>query len=280
MPAPIGEHLNPVLETHALEKIYQKGTVQIPVLRGVSLGVSEGEYVSIVGRSGSGKSTLLNLVGGLDTATSGRIVARGADLTRMSRAELARHRRTTVGMVFQSFNLIQSRTALENVTLALAFGNHPRGDRHRRAAELLGSVGLGHRLSHTPGELSGGEAQRVAIARALANDPSILLADEPTGNLDSGTSEEIVGLLEKLNRGSGLTVIMVTHEEAIARSVSDRILRLLDGRIVEEESLRGETRPDGADGGPEAGTDGADDGPALAGTGDGGEPPSGDGRAP
>jgi putative ABC transport system ATP-binding protein len=229
--------LSTILKTHDLEKTYHKGTVPIPVLRGVSLGVAEREYVSIVGRSGSGKSTLLNLVGGLDTATAGRILVRGDDLTAMSRAGLARHRRTTVGMVFQSFNLIQSRTALENVTLALAFGNHPRRDRHRRAAELLDSVGLGHRLSHTPGELSGGEAQRVAIARALANDPSILLADEPTGNLDSGTSEEVVSLLEELNRDRGLTVIMVTHEEAIARSVSDRILRLLDGRIVDEETV-------------------------------------------
>jgi len=250
--------LNPILETHELEKTYRKGTVSIPVLRGVTASVSEGEYVSIVGRSGSGKSTLLNLIGGLDTATSGRIIARGADLTQMSSAELARHRRTTVGMVFQSFNLIQSRTAVENVTLALAFGNHPRGDRQRRGAELLESVGLGHRLSHTPGELSGGEAQRVAIARALANDPSILLADEPTGNLDSNTSEEIVALLESLNRDRGLTVIMVTHEEAIARAVSDRILRLLDGTIVEEELLRGETGP----GEPDA-----------AGSGAGGDPP-------
>jgi putative ABC transport system ATP-binding protein len=231
--------VTPILETHDLEKTYRKGVVPIPVLRGVTASVSEREYVSIVGRSGSGKSTLLNLIGGLDTATSGRIVVRGSDLTRMSSAELARHRRTTVGMVFQSFNLIQSRTALENVTLALAFGNHPRGDRRRRAAELLDAVGLGHRTSHTPGELSGGEAQRVAIARALANEPSILLADEPTGNLDSRTSEEIVALLQTLNTDRGLTVIMVTHEEAIARSVSDRILRLLDGRIVEEESLHG-----------------------------------------
>jgi putative ABC transport system ATP-binding protein len=231
--------VSPILELADLEKTYRKGTVAIPVLRGVTLAVAEGEYVSVVGRSGSGKSTLLNLIGGLDTATSGRIVARGADLTAMGRAELARHRRTTVGMVFQSFNLIQSRTALENVTLALAFGNHPRADRQGRAAELLSSVGLGHRLSHTPGELSGGEAQRVAIARALANDPSILLADEPTGNLDSTTSEEIVALLETLNAERGLTVIMVTHEEAIARAVSDRILRLLDGRIIDEESLRG-----------------------------------------
>jgi putative ABC transport system ATP-binding protein len=238
--------LTTIVEARDLEKVYRRGTVPIPVLRGVTAAVSEGEYVSVVGRSGSGKSTLLNIIGGLDTATSGTVTARGADLTRMSAAELARHRRTTVGMVFQSFNLIQSRTALENVTLALAFGNHPRGDRRRRARELLTSVGLEHRLDHRPGELSGGEAQRVAIARALANAPSILLADEPTGNLDSGTSEEVVGLLERLNRERGLTVVMVTHEEEMARSVSDRILRLLDGRIVEEEDVRGGPRDAGA----------------------------------
>lgn len=239
--------MDPILETHDLEKTYRKGIVPIPVLRGVTASVAGGEYVSIVGRSGSGKSTLLNLIGGLDTATSGRIIARGADLTRMTSAELARHRRSTVGMVFQSFNLIQSRTALENVTLALAFGDHPRGDRRRRATELLESVGLGHRVAHRPGELSGGEAQRVAIARALANGPSILLADEPTGNLDSTTSDEIVALLERLNRERGLTVIMVTHEEAIARAVSDRILRLLDGRIIEEEDVRGRAARAGGD---------------------------------
>jgi len=260
--------LGAILETHDLEKTYRKGSVPIPVLRGVTLGVSEGEYVSIVGRSGSGKSTLLNLIGGLDTATSGRIVVRGADLTEMGRAGLARHRRTTVGMVFQSFNLIQTRTALENVTLALAFGEHPRNDRVRHASELLESVGLGHRLRHTPGELSGGEAQRVAIARALANAPSILLADEPTGNLDSRTSEEVVSVLEELNRGRRLTVIMVTHEEAIARSVSDKILTLLDGRIVDEEGLRGSADPDGTDGG--RGRERAVDG---------GDPPPGEGRA-
>ncbi|MCK4410241.1 MAG: ABC transporter ATP-binding protein, partial [Candidatus Eisenbacteria sp.] len=186
--------------TRELCKTYHKGTVSIPVLQGVSLDVEKSEYVSVVGRSGSGKSTLLNLLGGLDTATSGRIVVGDSEITSMNRQNLAVHRRSTVGMIFQSFNLIPSRTALENITLALAFGNHPRGDRRRRAAELLSSVGLAHRLSHTPGELSGGEAQRVAMARALANDPDVLLADEPTGNLDSRTAEEIIGLLVALNR--------------------------------------------------------------------------------
>jgi len=228
--------VTPLVRTSDLFKTYQKGTVPIPVLRGVSLEMEKGQYVSIVGRSGSGKSTLLNLLGGLDTATSGRIVVGDSDVTSMSRSELAVHRRSIVGMIFQSFNLIPSRTALENITLALAFGSHPRSDRRRRATELLASVGLEHRLNHTPGELSGGEAQRVAIARALANDPDVLLADEPTGNLDSRTAEEIVELLVALNRERGLTVVMVSHDEEAAREVSHRVFRLLDGRVVDELS--------------------------------------------
>ncbi|MFH1864994.1 MAG: ABC transporter ATP-binding protein [Candidatus Eisenbacteria bacterium] len=230
--------MTPFVHTSDLFKTYQKGTVSIPVLQGVSLEIGKGEYVSVVGRSGSGKSTLLNLLGGLDTATSGRIVVGDSDVTALSRQDLAVHRRSTVGMIFQSFNLIPSRTALENITLALAFGNFPRSDRRRRAAEILTSVGLEHRLSHTPGELSGGEAQRVAIARALANSPDVLLADEPTGNLDSKTAEEIVGLLVALNREQGLTVVMVSHDEDAARKISHRVFRLLDGRVIDELSRR------------------------------------------
>ena len=230
--------MTPFVLTRDLCKTYQKGTVPVPVLQGVSLDIAKGEYVSVVGRSGSGKSTVLNLLGGLDTATSGRIVVGDSDVTSMSRQDLAVHRRSTVGMIFQSFNLIPSRTALENITLALAFGNHPRSDRRRRAAEILSSVGLEDRLSHTPGELSGGEAQRVAIARALANDPDVLLADEPTGNLDSRTAGEIVGLLEALNRERRLTVVMVSHDEEAAREVSHRVFRLLDGRVIDELSGR------------------------------------------
>jgi ABC-type lipoprotein export system ATPase subunit len=231
--------VTPFVLTADLTKTFHKGAVSIPVLQGVSIEIEQGEYVSVVGRSGSGKSTLLNLLGGLDTATSGRIVVNESEVTSMSRRELAVHRRSTVGMVFQSFNLIQSRTALENITLALAFGGHPLGDRRRRAEDLLSSVGLEHRMDHTPGELSGGEAQRVAIARALSNGPDVLLADEPTGNLDSSTAEEIVRLLEKLNKERGLTVIMVSHDEGAARQVSSRVFRLLDGRVVDELSGRG-----------------------------------------
>ena len=230
----LGGILDPFIRTEELTKTYQKGSVPIPVLRGVSLDVRQGEFVSIVGRSGSGKSTLLNLLGGLDTATSGRIVIGDSEVTAMGRHELARHRRYRVGMIFQSFNLIPSRTALENITLALAFGGHRRRDRASRAEELLESVGLAHRTTHTPGELSGGEAQRVAIARALANKPEVLLADEPTGNLDSRTAAEIVERLARLNREGGLTVVMVTHDEDSARSVSHRLFRLLDGLVVDE----------------------------------------------
>jgi putative ABC transport system ATP-binding protein len=223
-----------LLSVTDLRKTYSKGTVPVPVLHGVTFGVSDGEYVSIVGRSGSGKSTLLNLIGGLDTPTDGSIVVDGNDLAGMTRQGLALHRRHTVGIVFQSWNLLASRTALENVTLALAFGGVRRRDRGPRAAELLSSVGLEHRLSHRPAELSGGEAQRVAIARALANRPRVLLADEPTGNLDSATSDGIIALLRRLNREQGLTVVMVTHDEPAAASVSSRMLRLHDGLIVDD----------------------------------------------
>ncbi len=222
-----------VLRTVDLQKTYVKGRVEIDVLRGLSFEVGDGEFLTVVGRSGSGKSTLLNLLGGLDRPTGGRIEFAGRDLSAMSRGELARHRRKTVGMIFQSFNLIPSRSALANVTLALAFGGHPRAKRRGRAMELLESVGLGDRADHVPSELSGGEAQRVAIARAIANRPDVVLADEPTGNLDSATAEEIVALLGRLNRENGVTVIMVTHDEEGARGVSDRLLRLLDGRFVE-----------------------------------------------
>jgi putative ABC transport system ATP-binding protein len=220
------------IEIANLRKIYHKGSVRIPALRGVSVDVARGEFISVVGRSGSGKSTLLNLIGGLDTATSGGIVIDGTDLARMDRSGLANHRRHTVGMVFQSFNLISHRSALENVMLALTFGGVPRGERRARATSLLRRVGLGRRLDHNPSELSGGEAQRVALARALANDPEALLLDEPTGNLDSATAKEIIDLIAGLNRDAGLTAIMVTHEQDMARQVSNRVVELLDGRVV------------------------------------------------
>ncbi len=233
------EHpLEHILETRSLTKTYHRGTTEIRVLDGVDIAVAPGEFVSIVGRSGSGKSTLLNLIGGLDTPDGGSITVDGHEVASAHPKALALHRRRTVGMVFQSFNLITTRTALENVTLALAFGEFPRAKRRERATSLLTSVGLAERVDHRPGELSGGEAQRVAVARALANDPAILLADEPTGNLDSATSAEIIALLRELNRDHGLTVLMVTHDHEGAREVSNRVLTLLDGRVVDEEVVR------------------------------------------
>lgn len=225
---------DPVLKVTGLSKSYFKGIIEIPALRDVSFEVNEGDIFSVVGKSGSGKSTLLNLIGGLDTATAGQILFRDKDLSKMKRSELAIHRRFSVGMIFQSFNLIPSRNAVENVTLALTFGGVSRRERKKRASELLNQVGLGHRLTHKPSELSGGEAQRVAIARALANNPRLLLADEPTGNLDSVTSEEIIELLLRLNRERGLTVILVTHDQENAERVSKEVIRLKDGRITNQ----------------------------------------------
>ncbi len=226
--------MKPILSAKNVTKRYAKGAAQITALRGVSLDVKPGEFLAVVGRSGSGKSTLLNVLGGLDEVTSGSIFVNGKDIAGMKRTELAHHRRRTVGMIFQSFNLIPSRTARENVELALAFNNVGRSERRKKAARLLSSLGLKERMDHLPSELSGGEAQRVAIARALANDPSVLLADEPTGNLDSATSAEILGLLHDLNRGQNLTVVMVTHDKASARRVAGRTVEFLDGRIVSE----------------------------------------------
>jgi putative ABC transport system ATP-binding protein len=225
-----------ILGLSGLTKTYAKGGLPIRALEDVSFEVKEGQFVSIVGRSGSGKSTLLNLIGGLDTATAGDVVFRGRDLTRMKRSDLARHRRESVGMVFQSFNLIAHRSAASNVELAMAFGGVPRSERRDRARRLLERVGLGERLDHKPGELSGGEAQRVAIARALANGPEMLLLDEPTGNLDTSTAAEIMELVQQLNQERGITVLMVTHETDIAEVVSDLIIRLQDGRVVGQSS--------------------------------------------
>jgi putative ABC transport system ATP-binding protein len=227
-----------ILQIRNLHKSYDKGKVRVKALRGVSMDVAEGEFVSIVGRSGCGKSTLLNVIGGLDDPSSGAVIVRNRDLSKMKRSELADHRRTTVGMVFQSFNLIPSRTALDNVALPLAFADFPRKDRRPKASRILVQLGLKSRLHHVPSELSGGEAQRVAVARALVNDPVILLADEPTGNLDSRTAAEILDLLLKLNRERGLTVLMVSHDESSARRVSHRMVKLLDGKIAKEVRLR------------------------------------------
>jgi putative ABC transport system ATP-binding protein len=221
-----------------LTKVYATAKVGVVALQDVSLSFEEGAFAAITGASGSGKSTLLNLIGGLDTPTSGTIEVRGKKISEMSREELALYRRSQVGMIFQSFNLISGFNALENVTLPLIFSGIAKGERRKRAGEVLTQVGLEGRTAHRPSELSGGEQQRVAIARALVNRPRILLADEPTGNLDSRTSREIVTVLAELNRDHGLTVIMVTHEESLAREFASRSVRLSDGRVQAEERWR------------------------------------------
>jgi putative ABC transport system ATP-binding protein len=227
----------PFIEIRSLSRTYLVGDVRVAALDDVSLAVEAGRFVAVTGASGSGKSTLLNLLGGLDTPTAGTIEIDGSLVSAMDREALARYRRFGAGMIFQSFNLIAARTALENVELPLVFAGVDKKERKRRAAELLDQVGLAQRAGHRPPELSGGEQQRVAVARALANGPRLLLADEPTGNLDSRTSREIVGLLAGLNRDRGLTIVMVSHEEALVREFAHEVVRLRDGRIVPPENV-------------------------------------------
>ena len=222
------------VETQDLAKHYTMGQALVRALDGVTLQIARGEFVGLLGTSGSGKSTLLNLIAGLDHPTSGTVKVFDRSLASLSRAELSLHRRKNVGMIFQSFNLIPTMTAAENVALAMMFAGVPRAERDRRARELLEQVGLGGRQRHRPSELSGGEQQRVSIARALANDPEILLADEPTGNLDSKTAQEILALLQALNDSGKRTVILVTHDASIASRCAQRTITLLDGRIVAE----------------------------------------------
>jgi ABC-type lipoprotein export system ATPase subunit len=219
--------------TH-LKKHYRMGSTVVRALDGVSLAVRAGEFIGLLGASGSGKSTLLNLIAGLDHPTDGILKVFDHDLSAMSREELSGHRRANVGIIFQSFNLVSTMSAADNVALAMMFAGVPRGARQARATALLESVGLGGRGQHRPRELSGGEQQRVAIARALANQPQLLLADEPTGNLDSKTSREIMALLADLNARQGKTVIMVTHDAALAARYANRIITMLDGTIVSE----------------------------------------------
>jgi ABC-type lipoprotein export system ATPase subunit len=223
-----------LLETRGLKKHYRMGSATVRALDGVSLSVEQGEFVALLGTSGSGKSTLLNLIAGLDRATEGSLRIFDRDLAQMSSAELTLHRRRSVGIIFQSFNLVSTMTAHENVTLAMMFAGMPRAARNQSAAALLQSVGLGERQQHRPRELSGGEQQRVAIARALSNGPHLLLADEPTGNLDSRTSRDIIALLTELNRRDGKTIIMVTHDASLATACAHRTVTLLDGAIVDE----------------------------------------------
>jgi ABC-type lipoprotein export system ATPase subunit len=219
---------------HATDVIKSYGSASAPVmaLRGIHLKIERGERVALLGKSGSGKSTLLNLIGGLDRPTSGSLSVAGKNLGTMSPSELAQYRLGSVGMIFQSFNLIASRTALQNVELPMIFAGRQPGERRKTARQALEAVGLGHRLTHRPSELSGGEHQRVAIARALVNRPALLLADEPTGNLDTATADQVLTLLSNHVREHSCTLILVTHDEELARRLTDRVLRMKDGLLV------------------------------------------------
>jgi putative ABC transport system ATP-binding protein len=224
-----------VIETRNLKKIYKMGEVEVRALDGVDLQIERGSIVSIMGPSGSGKSTLMNLLGCLDRPTEGDYILDGVQVSKMNDDQLAQARNHLVGFVFQSFNLLPRQTALSNVELPLRYGGITK-NRKEKAIEALTSVGLGDRITHRPTELSGGQQQRVAIARALINDPAIIMADEPTGNLDSKSGKEIMDLILDLNRTHKTTIIIVTHDQNVAQN-SQRIIRLSDGKIVGEEVL-------------------------------------------
>ena len=228
--------MTPLLETREVSKIYQMGTSTVAALDCVSVRVEEGEFVAIQGTSGSGKSTLLNMLGGLDRPTSGEVLFDRASLGPFTKKEMARYRRQSVGMIFQGFNLIPTMTAAENIRLALAFGGLRGKAREERTQELLKRVGLGDRTEHRPAELSGGEQQRVAIARALANRPRVLLADEPTGNLDSTRAQELLTLLREMVGRDALTILIVTHDQELAGRFADRIIYMRDGRVVSDKT--------------------------------------------
>jgi putative ABC transport system ATP-binding protein len=222
----------PIIVAESVEKVYQSQGVSVRALDGVSLRVKRGEIVAIMGASGSGKTTLLNCLAGLDSIDRGKILIAGQDLSRMSENARTDYRAAHMGFVFQSFNLLPVLTAVENVELPLLILRRPPEEARRRAQELLAAVGLAHRVNHHPAELSGGQRQRVAIARALINDPAILWADEPTGNLDSEAAQEIMELFQTMNRTRGQTIVLVTHAPEIGAQAG-RVIRMRDGRVVE-----------------------------------------------
>ena len=226
-----------VIQLKEVYKIYQMGEVQVEALRGLSLEVKRGEFLSIMGPSGSGKSTCVNMVGCLDIPTRGSVFLDGQNIAKLTESELAQIRGRKIGFIFQTFNLIPTLTAIENVTLPMIFQNMPKEERTKRARKLLTMVGLAERMTHKPTELSGGEQQRVAIARSLANDPDVILADEPTGNLDSKTGAAVMEFLGRLNKEEKKTIIMVTHDAKLARQ-ADRIASLKDGKIIGSKKIQ------------------------------------------
>jgi putative ABC transport system ATP-binding protein len=223
-----------VIQIDDLRKHYEVGTQIVKALDGVSLSIKKGEYVAIMGPSGSGKSTMMNLIGALDTPTSGKYILNGTDVSHMTDEKLAEIRNREIGFVFQTFNLLPRYSALDNVVLPLIYGGVAKEERYNRGREAMENVGLGERMTHKPNELSGGQRQRVAVARALVNNPSLILADEPTGNLDSKTSVDIMHLFDQIH-AEGNTIVLVTHEEDIAQH-AERIIRLRDG-VVESDEL-------------------------------------------
>ena len=226
----------PAIEVVDVTREYRlDGGITVPALRGVSLTIEAGDYAAVVGPSGSGKSTLMHLLGGLDQPTSGRLLLGGRDVARLDAADMARLRNEVIGFVFQSFHLLAQTTAVDNVALPLIYRGVGRGARRRRAAEMLERVGLGHRIDHRPNQLSGGEQQRVAIARALVTEPAVLLADEPTGNLDSVAGAAVLALLEELNAERGVAVVLVTHDREVAARARRQIV-MRDGVMVEDRT--------------------------------------------
>ena len=222
-----------VIELSGVSKVYRSGSLEVVALRDVDLDVEDGAFVAIAGPSGSGKSTLMHILGCLDVPSSGHYLLAGDDVSAMTEDELAAIRNRRIGFVFQQFNLLPSMTALRNVELPLTYAGVPRHERRERAADALAQVGLDDRLEHRPGELSGGQQQRVAVARALVTEPALILADEPTGNLDSASTRDVLALLSDLHR-SGRTIVLITHERDVA-TAADRVVHMLDGRVVEDE---------------------------------------------
>ena len=247
--APVAVGASLAIRSENLCRHYRMGDTLIRAVDGVSLEVRGGEFVALLGSSGSGKSSMLNLIAGLDRPTSGNVIVQDRDLAKLSREELAKYRLHIVGMVFQSFNLIASMTVAENVELPLRFAEVERSRRETLAREALERVGLQARMDHRPSELSGGEQQRAALARALINRPQLLLADEPTGNLDSRTGTEILNLVQSFNRELGMTVVMVTHERALAERYAQRMIFLADGKLLADQENSTVTLDSGTQGG-------------------------------